>query len=126
MKVKEIMNPKIYKISGEESLYGAFKAMHEKGIKRIFVGHDGEINGVVSYKDLVDVFVNKGLFELMDIKVKEVALKEILKINENDNIKDAAQIMIHADISALLVVNDKNEPVGVVSQTDILRAVVKE
>ncbi|MDK2791010.1 MAG: hypothetical protein PWP15_1519 [Methanothermococcus sp.] len=126
MKVKEIMSPKIYKISEEESLYGAFKAMHEKGIKRVFVGDDDEINGVISYRDLVDVFVNRGLFELMDIKVKDVALKEILKINENDDVKDAAQIMVHADVSALLVVNDKNKPVGVVSQTDILRTVVKE
>ncbi|WP_083809488.1 CBS domain-containing protein [Methanotorris igneus] len=33
--------------------------------------------------------------------------------------------MIHADVSALLVVDSEENPVGVVSQTDILRAFIK-
>jgi predicted transcriptional regulator len=33
--------------------------------------------------------------------------------------------MLHADVSGLLVLDSKNDPLGVVSQTDILRALVK-
>jgi len=34
--------------------------------------------------------------------------------------------MIHADVSALLVVDDEDNPVGVISQTDVLRSIIKE
>ena len=129
MIVKEIMNPEVYKISEKETIINAFNTMHEKGIKRIFVEDDcGKIIGVMSYRDLVNVLMSKSLYELMNINenIKNIAVKEILKINENENIKDAAKIMIHADVSALLVVDDEDNPVGVISQTDVLRSIIKE
>ncbi|EHP86073.1 CBS domain-containing protein [Methanotorris formicicus] len=126
MKVKEIMNPDIYKVDENENLYGTFKVMHDKGIRRVFVEKDGKIVGVVSYRDLVNVFVSKGLFELIETKIGDIATKNILKIREDDDIKDAAKIMVHADVSALLVVDNQENPVGVVSQTDILRVFIKE
>ncbi|AEH06414.1 CBS domain-containing protein [Methanothermococcus okinawensis] len=130
MKVKEAMNPMVYKISKNESLYKAFKLMKDKGIKRIFVednGKSGKIIGVISYRDLVNIIMNKSISELLNIngKIGNIATKEILKINENDDIKDAAKIMVHADITALLVVDNNGACVGVISQTDILRVIVK-
>jgi predicted transcriptional regulator len=128
MKVKEVMNPMIYKINENESLYDAFKLMNDKGIKRIFVENKGEIVGVISYRDLVNIIMNKSISELLNInsKIEDIATKEILKINENEDIKDVAKIMVHADVSAILVVDDGDNPVGVISQTDILRSIVKE
>jgi len=125
MKVKEIMNPTIFTIDGEKSLYEAFKLLHKKGIRRVFMRLDKDIDGVVSYRDLVNVFFDKGVFELMDTTLKDVSTKEILTINEDADIKHAAQIMLHADVSALLVIDDDKNAIGVVSQTDILRALVK-
>ena len=129
MIVKEIMNPEVYKISEKETIINAFNTMHDKGIKRIFVEDDcGKIIGVISYRDLVDLLMNKNLHELLNMNenIKRIAMKDVLKINENENIKDAAKIMIHADVSALLVVDDEDNPVGVISQTDVLRSVIKE
>ncbi|WP_421078120.1 CBS domain-containing protein [Methanothermococcus sp. Ax23] len=128
MKVKEVMNPMIYKINENESLYDAFKLMNDKGIKRIFVENKGEIVGVISYRDLVNIIMNKSISELLNInsKIEDIATKEILKINENEDIKDVAKIMVHADVSAILVVDNDDNPVGVISQTDILRSIVKE
>ncbi|AEF96327.1 CBS domain-containing protein [Methanotorris igneus] len=89
MKVKEIMNPDIYKVGENENLYKAFKVMHDRGIRRVFVEKDGKIVGVISYRDLVNVFVSRGLFELIETKVGDIATKNILKIHEDDDIKDA-------------------------------------
>ncbi|MCS3901518.1 CBS domain-containing protein [Methanococcus voltae] len=126
MKVNEVMNPEIYKVSPEESLYSAFKKLHEKGVRRVFIEEDTKIVGVVSYRDLVNVFVNKGIFELFDTKIKDFAIKDILKINKNESVAHAAQIMLHADITGLLVIDEYENPVGVVSQTDVLRVLVRE
>jgi predicted transcriptional regulator len=82
MIVKEIMNPKVYKIGEKETILNAFNTMHEKGIKRIFVEDDcGKIIGVMSYRDLVDVLMNKNIYELLNINenIKTIAMKEVLK-----------------------------------------------
>ncbi|MBP2172946.1 CBS domain-containing protein [Methanococcus voltae] len=126
MNVGEVMNPKIYKVSPEESLYTAFKTLHEKGVRRVFIEEENAIVGVVSYRDLVNVFVNKGVFELIDTKIKDFAIKDVLKISKNEDVAHAAQIMLHADVSGLLVIDEYENPVGVVSQTDVLRVLVRE
>ena len=110
---------------GEKSLFEAFKVMHNKGVKRVFVRINENIDGVITYRDLAHIFFDKGVFELMDISLEDVSTKEILTIDENADIKHAAQIMLHADVSGLLVIDEKTDAVGVISQTDILRSLVK-
>ncbi|ABR53928.1 putative signal transduction protein with CBS domains [Methanococcus vannielii SB] len=125
MKVSEIMNPVIFTVEGEKSIYAAFKLMHEKGIRRVFVTVNERIEGIISYRDLVNVLFNKGVFELIDMQLKDIFTKEILTISDSAEVEHAAQLMLHADVSGLLVLDSKNDPLGVVSQTDILRALVK-
>jgi CBS domain-containing protein len=51
--------------------------------------------------------------------------KNIMTISIDDDIKNAANLMIRADISGLLVLEDK-KPVGVITKTDICRLVAAE
>ena len=51
--------------------------------------------------------------------------KNIMTISINDDIKNAANLMIRADISGLLVLEEK-KPVGVITKTDICRLVAAE
>ncbi|MBM7408940.1 CBS domain-containing protein [Methanococcus maripaludis] len=125
MKVKELMNPTIFTIDSEKSLFEAFKVMNHKGVKRVFVRIDENIDGVITYRDLAHLFFEKGVFELMDVTLKDVSTKEILTIDENADVAHAAQMMLHADVSGLLVIDEQKNAVGVISQTDILRALVK-
>ncbi|WP_048058452.1 CBS domain-containing protein [Methanococcus maripaludis] len=125
MKVKELMNPTIFTIDGEKSLFEAFKVMNNKGVKRVFVRITENIDGVITYRDLAHLFFEKGVFELMDVTLKDVSTKEILTIDEDADVKHAAQMMLHADVSGLLVIDEKTDAIGVISQTDILRALVK-
>ncbi|ABR56312.1 CBS domain-containing protein [Methanococcus aeolicus] len=129
MKIKEIMNPTVYKLSETCTLAEAFNMMQNKGIKRIFVeDFNNKIVGVLSYGDIAEAIV-KNSNELLDImanNIKNISLKEVLTINENHDIKEGAKIMVHAGVSALLVIDDNNNFVGTISQTDILRYTIKE
>jgi CBS domain-containing protein len=51
--------------------------------------------------------------------------EDIMTVSADDNIEDAANLMIRADISGLLVLEDK-KPVGVITKTDICRLVAAE
>lgn len=50
---------------------------------------------------------------------------EVITISADDNIEDAANLMLRADISGLLVMED-DKPVGVITKTDICRLVAAE
>lgn len=51
--------------------------------------------------------------------------EDIITISAEDNIEDAANLMLRADVSGLLVLDDE-EPVGVITKTDICRMVAAE
>ena len=48
-----------------------------------------------------------------------------MTIDSNNGIEDAANLMVRADVSGLLVLEDE-KPVGVITKTDICRMVAAE
>ena len=51
--------------------------------------------------------------------------EDVITIDSDNAIEDAANLMVRADVSGLLVLED-NKPVGVITKTDICRMVAAE
>ncbi|MDR2545577.1 MAG: CBS domain-containing protein [Methanobrevibacter sp.] len=120
MKIKDVMNKGIISIRKDENPIKAFKKMYEADIKRLFVVDENENPiGVISHNDIIDLL--KSLHE-KKYTIESVMSKNLLTIDEDDSIKDCANLMLRADISGLLVVKDE-KPVGVITRTDICRLV---
>jgi len=47
--------------------------------------------------------------------------ENVVSIRPTDSVFDAAELMLDADVSALLVVNDRREVVGILSEADLIR-----
>ena len=60
------------------------------------------------------------------IKVSEVMSTQVKTIKVSESISAAKTIMKQEDIRHIPVVNDKNYPIGIISQRDILRAQVSD
>lgn len=58
------------------------------------------------------------------VKVKDQMKSDIITVNLNSSLKDAAKIMVDRSIGALVVI-DNSEPAGIITERDILRAFVK-
>ncbi|MDO8870460.1 MAG: CBS domain-containing protein [Methanobacteriaceae archaeon] len=128
MKVKEAMNNEVITISPYTLPLEAFEKMYKHGVRRLFVLDDeNKPIGVVSYTDLIGVLgtIKPGPQEAEDIKVSEIMVEKVITISADDAIEDAANLMLRADISGLLVIKDEN-PVGVITKTDICRMVAAE
>jgi predicted transcriptional regulator len=127
MKIKEAMNPNIITINSNTTPLEAFQKMYKEGIRRLFVmDNNGKTQGVISYTDLIGVLGNiKPNTEGITPHIAEIMSKNIMTISIDDDIKNAANLMIRADISGLLVLEDK-KPVGVITKTDICRLVAAE
>ncbi|GAB6054827.1 CBS domain-containing protein [Methanobacterium alkalithermotolerans] len=128
MKVKEAMNHEVITISPYTLPLEAFEKMYKHGVRRLFVlDENDQALGVVSYTDLIGVLgtIKPGPQETEEITIAEIMVEDVITISANDGIEDAANLMLRADISGLLVMED-NKPVGVITKTDICRMVAAE
>jgi predicted transcriptional regulator len=122
MKIKNVMNKGIISVKKDENPIKAFEKMYKSDVKRLFVvdENDNPI-GIIHHKEIIDLLGSMHNSD-NDKTVESVMIKNILTINEDDTIKDCANLMLRADVSGLLVLNNEN-PVGVITRTDICRLV---
>ncbi len=59
------------------------------------------------------------------VTIKKIMSKNILRVSEETTVKEAAKIMKISKIGCLLVEKDKT-PVGIITETDIVRRLVAE
>lgn len=119
------MEKEVISVNEQTSPIEAFEKMYRNGVRRLFVIDDnGTPKGVVSYSDLIGV-----LNKLSDLnkennqeKIKNIMTTNIMTVNSEEDIKNAANLMLRADVSGLLVIKAK-KPVGVITKTDICRLV---
>ncbi|MEG3225038.1 MAG: histidine kinase [Methanobacteriales archaeon Met13] len=128
MKVREAMNRGVIAINPDTSPLDAFEKMYKEGVRRLFVMDEAEdLWGVVSYSDLIGVMgtIKPTMKGRVPLKLTDIMSSDVITISADDGIEDAANLMVRADISGLLVLEDE-KPVGVISKTDICRLVAAE
>jgi predicted transcriptional regulator len=128
MEVKEAMNQGVITVNPESKPLEAFKKMYKEGVRRLFVlDGNGDPKGVVSYSDLIGVLgsLRPTNNEMASLNISDIMSEDVMTIDSDNGIEDAANLMVRADVSGLLVLeNDK--PVGVITRTDICRMVAAE
>lgn len=128
MKVKEAMNKGVITIKLNIRPTEAFEKMYKEGVRRLFVmGDDEKPVGVLSYSDLVGVLgtIKPSAKDAISLQISDIMSEEVITISADDGIEDAANLMLRADISGLLVLEDE-KLVGVITKTDICRMVAAE
>jgi predicted transcriptional regulator len=128
MEVSEAMNQGIIAISPNTMPIEAFEKMYREGVRRLFVmDDDGNPVGVISYLDLVGILgtIRPSTKISSNLKIKDIMSKNVITISADDKIEDAANLMLRADVSGLLVLGNE-KPVGVITKTDICRLVAAE
>jgi len=75
--------------------------------------------GVVSH---IDVIAHYGE-NLSAIQARDVMTSDVISIPENATVEEAAKKLLESNIHRLLVVNEQNRPLGILSTTDIIREI---
>ena len=118
MKVKEIMTKEFEMIESSESIVHAAKKMKSLNVGVLPIKEGNKIIGVITDRDMVV----RALAEdknVSDVTVKDIMSSEIARCSLEDSIEDAANIMKEKQVRRLIVLNDENIPVGIVSLGDI-------
>lgn len=123
MLVRDLVLHAPFTINYGSSLFQAAQVMVEKeiGLLPIVDPNDQrKVLGVISERDFVKAF-NK-YKSLERLKVEDVGtMKNVITIKQSDTVARAAQLMIKHNIRHLVVVDDENKLVGVISIRDIIK-----
>ena len=128
MRVSELMQRNVQTVADDEALNEAIGALTSSHISALaVVDRAGQMVGVLSSTDVLtseaeaeNASAREELFE--NTVVGDIMTRRPLTVSPNTQVREAAQQMLYAEIHRLFVVEDQRV-VGVISTTDIMRAV---
>ena len=125
--VRTWMTRNLVTLSPEASVADALTLCRERRIRHIPILEEGRLVGIVSDRDLRDASPALGDPErtkaLQEIRVGEVMTQEVITVDPQDFIENAAQEMYELKIESLPVVAEE-ELLGIVTSSDMMRALV--
>ncbi len=132
MLVMNWMSPGLFSVDPEASLTQAARLMGESSISHLPVMGNGTIKGIVSDQDLKKASapgansfeVPELTYLLSRVKIKDIMASHFRTCNPFDTIEEALQLMLEHKASALPVVDDDGQVLGMISQNDIFRALI--
>ncbi len=133
MSVATIMTKQPFTLGLDQTLADVKALFDRRHIHHVLVTEKQKLVGVVSDRDLLKNLspaigtaaqTTKDLATL-NKKVHQVMSRDLIVLQEHDDILDAIRLFNEHNISCLPVVNAKHHPVGIVSWRDILKAMTK-
>jgi CBS domain-containing protein len=118
MKVKQIMTAEITSVGPETNLADVAGMMSEKDIGWVPVLKDGKVLGVITDRDIVLRSVAAGK-NPKAVSAREVASPSTLSVRDNEDIEEASRLMAEKQVRRLLVVDNNDHAVGVISLSDL-------
>lgn len=118
MKLYEVMTPDVRGLDLDESIRSAAVIMAEMRVGAVPIFRDGLPVGIVTDRDLV-VRAIAGCMVCDSTPVREVMSCEPLILWEELAVEDALDQMARRQVRRVLVANDQDEIVGIVSLGDI-------
>jgi len=133
------MTEHLVTLSPEASVAEALTLCRKRRIRHIPILDEGRLVGIVSDRDLRDASPALGDPErartLQEIRVADVMSREVITVDPQDSIENAAQQMYELKIESLPVVSEvavadggatvvEQELLGIVTSSDVMRALV--
>jgi len=131
--VNEWMTPEPVTITPSTTLPEAHRLMMEHSIRRLPVLQNGRLVGIVTLGDVrgaepsgaTSLSIWEINYLVSRLRVEEIMTPKPFTINENATLGEAARMMLKYKVSGLPVVSDSGDLVGIITESDIFRMVVK-
>ena len=118
MQLKDIITDNVETISPDSSLQDAAKAMLTHDLGWLPVADAGKVVGVVTDRDITIRGVAAGL-DAKTSAVQDVMSREVFSCSPDDTIEDACAMMEDEQVRRLVVLDDDETLIGIVSLADI-------
>ncbi len=120
--VGNIASRRLIKLKENMTIRQAAKTLYKYGIRGAPVVDNK--NKVVGFMTMTDIAMVVGETGSLDEPVSKYMKRHVFTIRENESIVEAMKLMDYHSVGRLLVVDNKGDPVGIITRTDILRFIV--
>ena len=132
--VEQIMQREFASVRSDERLDFVEDVMSLGRVRHMPVVDDGKLVGVVSQRDLLSASLSRVLefdFQerrtfLRSIDVREVMAGRPITVAAHTSLAEAAALLLRHKIGCLPVVGPGGEAIGLVTETDLLRAAYQD
>jgi len=133
MLVRERMTQNPITVAPDLSVPEALRLMREKKVRRFpVVDSHGKLVGIVSDKDLLQAgpsaATTLAIWEITELlsklKVSEVMSREVITVQDDTPLEEAARIMADGRIGGLLVMRG-DKLVGLITETDLFKSLLE-
>ena len=130
--VKQAIKKKFPIIKQEENLNAAINLMAESDVSVLVVKAEGLLIGILTVSDVMHGLAND--YDLEQTKIssfmtecnvdgKDANGKSCIQLDEDQDLMSAIKVMYSGGINHLLITGVNNEPLGVVSNLDLIKLI---
>ena len=125
MKIKNIMSENVVSIDKNLNICDCLRMMYKDNLSRIPVTSTNEnkkvLVGIISEKDIANKLgsAKYGNMAPSHFHVSTVMVKDLITVDEDDDVTEVAKILIDKNIGAIPVLSD-GEMVGIVTKSDFI------
>jgi len=131
MLVMNWMSKTVVTVDINDSMKDAIKLLKENDINMLPVMEKGKLVGILTDRDVkrssasdaTTLEIHELLFLISKIKAKDIMTKDPITVSSDYTIEETAGVLLENNVSGVPVV-DKKKVVGVITQTDIFRALI--
>ncbi len=120
MIVKDIMEKEVEKTVASTTVSEAAKMMKGKDVGYLLVVEGSKLVGIVTEEDIVEKVVSEDK-KPGETKISDIMVSEVVHIDSEKTLEDAAQMMTDKNIKKLPVVDNK-KLMGIVTAKDVIAA----
>lgn len=132
MLVQNWMSKPVITIRTDNSMIEATKLMKDKGIRSLPVLDKGRLAGMLTDRDLkraqasdaTSLEIHELLYLLDRIKVKDIMTRKPVSVPPDFTLGETAELLLKRKIGGVPVVTPGGEVVGIITQSDIFKAIV--
>ena len=129
--VQDLMNAFPILVDQDTPIIEVFRIFRRKKVSHLLIVSGLRLVGVISKEDLLNKMVDLSEIStghkyneiiLKSTLVKEIMSRDLVVAHPNDQLLEAVSKMLKANVHCLPVLNDADEPIGILNPIDLLNA----
>lgn len=132
MLVKNWMSKTVIAIDVNDSMHDAMKLLKEHNIRMLPVMEEGKLVGIITDRDIkrasasdaTTLEIHELTYLMIRIKAIDVMNRDPITVRFDHTMEETAEVLLNNKISGAPVVGDKGNVVGIITQTDLFRALI--
>ena len=132
MLVKNWMSKNVILVNVNDSMHNAMKLMKENRIRMLPVMDKGELVGIITDRDIkrasasdaTTLEIHELTYLMIRIKVADIMNKKPITVRFDHTLEETAEVLLNNKISGVPVMGEEGGVVGIITQTDLFRALI--